>query len=246
MNPKKFKYDSYVKRSKIHLAVIAVCLVFYLVVLVLDAFSPDILDEHLTMLLINGDLIVLFAAALIALYYNFNQIAPALKESDELQKTAFLDDLTGMPNRYSCDLVFEMYGKNQSIENIGCALIIIGNLVTINATSGRDAGNQVIIDFCRILEDIGEDFGFVGRNGGNEFLLVIEDCNKEKMDDFFRQLDDRLTRYNCLELNDAIDIYYKYVLNQDLKADRFSDVITAVYRALHTSAKRDISFRHRY
>ena len=33
----------------------------------------------------------------------------ALHDSDEIQRSTYLDDLTGMPNRFSCDLVFQMY-----------------------------------------------------------------------------------------------------------------------------------------
>ena len=40
------------------------------------------------------------------------------------------------------------------------------------------------------------------------------------MESFFKQLDTRLKRYNVLALNNPIEINYKYVLNDDLHADR--------------------------
>ncbi|MDD3367976.1 MAG: GGDEF domain-containing protein [Lachnospiraceae bacterium] len=160
-----------------------------------------------------------------------------IQESDEIRKAAYLDDLTGLPNRFSCDLIFQMYADPSSIKNIGCASIVISNLVTINESVGRDSGNQVIADFCQILEDIGKDLGFVGRNGGNEFLFIVEDCNRSKMEEFFQSLNKRLKRYNALDLNDKIEIYYKYVLNNEYHAERFSDLITEVYQRLHTSPR---------
>lgn len=152
---------------------------------------------------------------------------------DEVLETAYLDDLTGMPNRFSCDLIFQMYGSAESISHVGCALIEIKNLIDINVTHGREAGNLAIIDLCNILEEIGKDYGFVGRNGGNEFLLIIKKCDKAMMDGFFEQLNTRLSRYNKLELNNPMEISYSYVLNNDFHATCFSDLITEVYRRVH-------------
>jgi GGDEF domain-containing protein len=105
--------------------------------------------------------------------------------------------------------------------------------MAINEQFGREAGNQVIIDFSHILEEIGEEFGFVGRNGGNEFLLVIEKCTKEQMEDFFTQLNARLKRYNVLTLNNPIAIRYGYALNEGLHFTNFSEIITEVYSKVH-------------
>ena len=105
----------------------------------------------------------------------------------------------------------------------------IFNVDDINATKGRDAGNQVLIDFSNILTEVSEGIGFAGRNGGNEFLLVIEDCHSGQMENFFEQLNIRLKRYNALALNDPISIRYEYVLNSEWKLSRFSDIITELY-----------------
>ena len=158
----------------------------------------------------------------------------SIQERDSLKRSTYLDELTGMPNRLSCDLVFQMYGGETSkIEHVACALITISNLISINMNLGRSAGDQVLMDFCNMLEEIGEDYGFVGRNGGNEFLLVIENCNQKHMEDFFEQLQTRIKRYNVLQLNTPIEIKYKYVLNENLHANRFSNIITEVYNQLY-------------
>ncbi len=174
-----------------------------------------------------------FLSNVIFIVLDFRFFYKAIQESDEIQRTAYLDDLTGMPNRFSCDLVFQMYAEPEKIQHVGCALIEIDNLISTNEQYGREAGNQIIIDFSNILEEIGSDYGFVGRNGGNEFLLVIEQGSSQLMESFFDQLKNRLKRYNALELNKPIEIYYKYVLNDDLHASRFSTIITEVYKKLH-------------
>lgn len=174
-----------------------------------------------------------FLANIIFTFLDFCIFYKDLRASDEIQRATYLDDLTGMPNRFSCDLVFQMYAEPEKIQHVGCALIEIDNLIATNEQYGREAGNQILIDFSNILEEIGSDYGFVGRNGGNEFLLVIENGNKQSMDNFFDEIHTRLTRYNALELNHPIKIYYKYVLNDELQASRFSEIITEVYKLVH-------------
>ena len=192
---------------------------------------------------LNADFRSLFANILLGLFFIVNLVftyldltvfKKAIKESDDIQRNAYLDDLTGMPNRFSCDLVFQMYAEPDKLKHVACALIVIDNLISINENISRDAGNQIIIDFSNILEEIGEDYGFVGRNGGNEFLLVIEKGTRNQMENFFEQLNTRLKRYNALELNNPIEINYKYVLNDELNATRFSSIITEVYKQVHT------------
>ncbi|WP_026505992.1 diguanylate cyclase domain-containing protein [Butyrivibrio sp. NC3005] len=183
-------------------------------------------------------LLVVFTLIIFFLIYELLSFIPKIEDIENSADRNLLDNLTGIPNRLSCDLIFEMYGKNKSIENVGCAIITIGNLVTINESIGRDAGNQAIIDFSWMLEDISEDFGFVGRNGGNEFLLIIQECNRQLMDDFFRNLEQRVEKYNKLNLVHPISPYYKYVLNSELQATRFSDIITEAYHRMHTRPGR--------
>jgi diguanylate cyclase (GGDEF)-like protein len=181
----------------------------------------------------NFFLILLILVNAIFIYVDFTVYLNAIKESDDIKKTAYMDELTGMPNRYSCDVLFSKYSSEQSMQKVGCALIVIDNLMDINEQFGREAGNQVLIDFSQILEEIGEEFGFVGRNGGNEFLLVIEKCAKEQMEDFFAQLNARLKRYNVLTLNNPIAIRYGYTLNDELHFTNFSEIITEVYSKVH-------------
>ncbi len=231
----KFKPKSqYFKITKLIQAgiIFATLVVFILFILLNSDFRIALFRSPLagvsTMLLWT-----FFLANVIFIILDFRIFYKDLHDSDEIQRAAYLDDLTGMPNRFSCDLVFQMYAEPEKIQHVGCALIEIDNLIATNEQFGREAGNQILIDFSNILEEIGSDYGFVGRNGGNEFLLVIENGNKQSMDKFFEEIHTRLKRYNALELNHPIKIYYKYVLNDELHANRFSEIITEVYKLVH-------------
>lgn len=234
MSQVKEKSNSFRSVKLLQAGLVVLILLTYLVLfLVNEDVRASVFQNSLT-ILINLLFIAILIFSTIFVAIDLIIYHKALVESDEIRKSAYLDDLTGMPNRFSCDLIFQMYATPEKMTHVACALITINNLISINELYGRDAGNQAIVDFCNILSDVGEDYGFVGRNGGNEFLLVIESCTLQHMENFFEQLNTRIKRYNALELSKPIEIKYKYVLNDELHATRFSDLITEVYRRVHS------------
>ena len=104
---------------------------------------------------------------------DLRQLEKSITDTHSLQKVAYLDSLTGIPNRQSCDIVFEQYENDKDISDLGCALVSISNLALINETLGRERGNALLQQFASVFEKVGDRYGFVGRNGGNEFLIVI-------------------------------------------------------------------------
>lgn len=233
MNRFKPKSHSFKVIKSIQAGLIFIALLIYILLLIsYETFRTVIFGSSLA----TAATIMLWGFFLINFIFIIMDLTvfhKVLKKSDEVLKYTYLDDLTGIPNRYSCDLVFQMYAEPDKLNHVACALIVIDNLITINEVLGRDAGNQVIVDFSNILEEIGSDYGFVGRNGGNEFLLVMENGSEGQMKSFFEQLNIRLKRYNALDLNTPIEIYYKYVLNDDLHAEHFSDIIAEAYHLVH-------------
>jgi|GEM_PF-124096 len=210
-------------------------IIFAFIYIVLFLGVPEMRDytEHSSLLKITH--IIIFAIVIFGTFSIISDIrkyVPVIKEFEEQKKKSYLDKLTGIPNRLSCDLVFEMYGKKDSLDKVGCAIIEISNLYEINSKKGRNAGNQALVDFSWMLEGVSESFGFVGRNGGNEFLLIIDKCNREMMEDFFAQLDMRIRSYNLQKEKENIEIKYNYVLNSELNMTKFSDIIAKAYSNL--------------
>lgn len=110
----------------------------------------------------------------------------------------------------------------------------ISNLRMINETKGHSAGDRMILDFCSIFEEIGDKFGFVGRNGGNEYVMVMNACTHEGMQRFIEELTEHLEEYNTQHTEAPIDFQYAYLLNTDVKAQVFSQLLTATYNKLHS------------
>jgi len=168
----------------------------------------------------------------ICIILDFRQLEKNINDSDDLNRLAYLDTLTGIPNRISCDLMFQKYehASASTISTLACALISITNLALINEALGREKGNYLLQDFATIFENVGSKYGFVGRNGGNEFLIVIEKCDNEKMKKFLDSLSNEVKKYN--ETSDHMPVTYKSVevFNSELNKPVFADIITHLYK----------------
>lgn len=167
------------------------------------------------------------------LLYDFIKLEKTAKNTYYLSKLANLDEMTGIPNRRGCDLMFQFYCSENSLGEVGCGIMEISNLEEINKTQGYEAGDAAVQDFCSTLSRLKSSPGFVGRNSGNQFLIVLEHCDAKKMDSFFNTLNNEIALYNKEKSHQKINFNYAYVLNSELCADKFSEIITQAYNKLH-------------
>lgn len=179
---------------------------------------------------------VLLLLSLIFFLMDFYLLRISASQSQELSHAAYMDTLTGLPNRYSVDMIIKLHDTEDTMENIGCAVLRISNLVEINNEYGHDAGDTLIQDFCTILDDVGDHYGFVGRNGGNEFLAILEECDDEKMTQFVADLYVELNLYNLSHASTPISIEYNYALNANEKTKKLTELFTIVYKKLEELA----------
>ena len=174
-------------------------------------------------------LIVSFVTSL----FDFWSLQQMTQIGHNLNQIAYLDKLTGIPNRYSCDLIFQNMDDPQKVKHVGCFLLQIKNLIEVNKKEGHDAGDKLITVFSSILDSAGSKYGFVGRNSGNEFLVIIEDCTAEKMEGFLTTFKKRINNYNVLNETTPLTVSYTRLMNDDVKAEHFSQFITKLYEQFH-------------
>lgn len=168
--------------------------------------------------------------SLITIIWDFNQLEKNIIDNHTLNQVAYLDNLTGIPNRHSCDLIFEKYADESDISFLGCALISISNLEEINQKLGRETGNKFLQDFSNIFEQIGDKYGFVGRNGGNEFLAVLENCSEPLINQFIDNIQKALEEYNSASGQLPVSLSCHYILNSEAGVLKFTDLIALLYK----------------
>jgi len=170
--------------------------------------------------------------SLISIFIDVVFVRRLRTESKELENIAYLDSKTGIPNRTSCNILFEKYNTPESMKGIACIVTQISNIREINKENGKVYGDRVILDFSKIFEKSGEKFGFCGRNGGNEFITVIENCDMDRIRSFVSTLSDNIDDYNAELIKGKIQIRSEYALYDYEDADSFSDLLSRAYAKL--------------
>lgn len=222
--------NSYKIFKIVQLIILIVFFVAFLIYLKVDPFIKNNIYTNSVLLTICVFLWAFMIFSFIAVIFDLNHLEKSITNTHSLQKVAYLDSLTGIPNRQSCDLIFSQYENNENISDLGCALVSISNLKLINEALGRNKGNSLLQEFATVFETVGDKYGFVGRNGGNEFLIVIENCTEEIMQKFFDELAKEVHQYNS-ESN-QMPVTYKsfHVINSSLKIESFGDLVATLYK----------------
>lgn len=174
-------------------------------------------------------LIVSFVTSL----FDFWTLQQMTQIGHNLNQIAYLDKLTGIPNRYSCDMIFQSMDTPDKVAHVGGCLFSIKNLIEVNEKNGHDAGDHLITVFSSILDSVGSKYGFVGRNSGNEFLLIIENCSRETVDKFLTSFRKRIDNYNKLNEETPLKISFARQLNEDVQAEHFAQFVTRLYDTFH-------------
>ena len=104
------------------------------------------------------------------------------KLMEQLTIQATTDQLTGIKNRRSIyeelDSLIENY--KLSSKHFGIILLDIDFFKSVNDTYGHHAGDMVLIDAAKCFSENIRSNDFIGRQGGEEFLALIESVDIEE------------------------------------------------------------------
>lgn len=141
-----------------------------------------------------GMVFTLAAFLLHALYQFYNTIR-------EMNYKANVDPLTGLMNKRR----WESLLKSTKIDKpIGIVVIDINNLKYINDTFGHDAGDVIIYRLAHIMKSILPLHCHVCRWGGDEFVIMMEDCTQETIDKYVHNIQAGVDTYNRLKKPQSI------------------------------------------
>lgn len=94
---------------------------------------------------------------------------------EELAHFAFTDALTGLPNRHMLQQrLSECVTGAAGLGSFALLLIDLDGFKTINDTMGHAAGDHMLVEVSRRLEETVGNLGMVARMGGDEFAVVME------------------------------------------------------------------------
>lgn len=156
--------------------------------------------------LIGVDLI--FVVLILIGIASFLRSAGLKNRAEALGKLAYLDILTQMPNRASCEREIDNFTQTPPDEKMAAFMFDMNNLKRANDVLGHQGGDRIIADFARILKNESKDYGFAGRFGGDEFIAIFPDCDVDKAERFLSQLNDKIIAYNLLHISQVEKISF--------------------------------------
>ena len=115
-------------------------------------------------------LIVSSGLILVLSTYQLISMLHLRKRNNRLTNLAYIDPDTKLPNRAYCSKVITDYQKMDTLPKMVCVYFDLNNLKKTNDTLGHEAGDKLIAAFGRILKETSKSYGFMSRNGGDEFV----------------------------------------------------------------------------
>lgn len=112
------------------------------------------------------------------------QILEQTKLANEmLKKLASKDYLTGLHNRLKLDeaLDYQLKHANRYGNIFGIIMIDIDFFKQVNDEHGHQAGDTILCEFADLLTKNSRETDIVGRWGGEEFLVIAENVNKDSL-----------------------------------------------------------------
>ncbi len=101
-----------------------------------------------------------------------------MRERDELRRKASIDGLTRSWNRTAImELLTAELARTRRGSPTCIAMIDADHFKKVNDTHGHQAGDAVLIEIAARIRRAVREFDAVGRYGGEEFLVVLSNCN---------------------------------------------------------------------
>ena len=150
------------------------------------------------------------------------------RENEELNYAIHTDSDTGLANRKQCDSYISRYQGMELPEDLAAVTVELVNLKEINNQWGYAAGDEAIRDLAGILQSILPGGGFLGRNGSDRFLMILEHCEEEGSEAIVRWIQDAVShRSQSAGLDPEIRCSIGCALQKEQNAESISALVAA-------------------
>ncbi len=110
---------------------------------------------------------------------NANLETKVKERTEKLKVLAITDSMTGLFNHAYFLKILKKYIENSEIEKFSLIMSDLDNFKKINDTYGHPVGDEVLIQFSRIIKKNIKGCDIAGRYGGEEFVILLTECELE-------------------------------------------------------------------
>ncbi|SEM97201.1 PAS domain S-box-containing protein/diguanylate cyclase (GGDEF) domain-containing protein [Mesobacillus persicus] len=117
------------------------------------------------------------------------------KQAEEtIRRMAYYDVLTDLPNRYLFRRQLSAALSEIGDQFIAILFLDLDRFKIINDTKGHFIGDQLLKVVATKLEEAVNLDGMVARNGGDEFIVLLENTNREKTEEVAQRILDQFSQ----------------------------------------------------
>ena len=176
------------------------------------------LQKHVILVIV----VLAVVLALIMLLFIYYVISHRKEKS--LNEKAYVDLATGLPNKNKCE---EMLSSHLPISKpTACFMLDLNDLKKVNDTLGHEMGDIMILNFAKLLRKVVPLHYFVGRFGGDEFIVIAENISgREEVEELIRKIKDMILKFNGLRGEFQINYACGYALSEDYPEATLFDLL---------------------
>ncbi|MDO4869301.1 MAG: GGDEF domain-containing protein [Bacillota bacterium] len=216
------------KLKIIQLIIFIVVTIIGLVIVFTDAELYQMIgfDPHVRILCII--LWLVLGLSFIFMFLDYRLDSQLRRENEELNYAFYTDPDTGISNRNSCDAYISQFKDKILPEGMAAFTVMVSNLQQLNDELGYDKGDAVISELAEILTEVLPRGEFLGRNGGDRFLMILRKCSKTDKDKLIAEIDKAVKKRNAKA---APEEKMEYRIGAALQAERHAMTMHALVAA---------------
>ncbi|WP_240338349.1 EAL and GGDEF domain-containing protein [Peribacillus alkalitolerans] len=150
------------------------------------------------------------------------------KAEKTIQHMAYFDSLTGLPNRNKFRDHLNEILANSNPEPFAVLFLDLDRFKVINDTKGHTTGDLLLKQVALRLRLAAKNIGMVFRQGGDEFIILLEDINKETVVEVCDQF---LVEFSSPLILEEEEFYVTPSIGISLYPDNGEDIDTLIKHA---------------
>lgn len=181
-----------------------------------------------------ADIVALVALIALELFHALQFAA----QNRVLQTKVYKDEATGLPNKNKCE---ELLNRKESIpaeEQVAVCVFDLNNLRTINNTMGHEKGDEYIRNFAQELRTAAPEDQFVGRDGGDEFLMILRGMDHAAVRHCLQQIRHHILDYSAHHPEMPMSYAVGYGLSTDLEGPTMRELFREADKNMYIDKNR--------
>lgn len=193
-----------------------------------ESYSENQVSRINTILIFVNSVFIFLIVAGLLLYW---RSLSAKRRMDALGKIAYIDPLTQLDNRTSCERLIKQFSLSPSDGDVAVFMFDMNDLKLTNDFLGHQGGDKVLGAFGLVLKQAAREYGFIGRYGGDEFLAIFENGSKSVAEAFLGKVRKQVDEYNEGQINKLEKIHY--AVGYSIGNPRLLDIEDIIHEADH-------------